>query len=123
VSDILVADDDMLTRELVSDWLEQAGYRVGQVEDGEAALAVLRAEPVRLLITDMQMPRLNGAETLAAVQRELPSVRVIAMSAAFDSRQVPSTRTALTLGACRVLAKPFGRQDLLTAVREVLQSA
>ena len=113
----------MLTRELVSDWLEQAGYRVGQVEDGEAALAVLRAEPVRLLITDMQMPRLSGAETLAAVQRELPTVRVIAMSAAFDSRHTPSTSTALTLGACRVLAKPFGRQDLLTAVREVLQSA
>lgn len=123
MSDILVADDDVLTRSLVSDWLAQAGYHVRQAEDGEAALAVLRAEPVRLLITDMQMPRLSGAETLAVVRRELPALRVIAMSAGFGSRQAPSMGTALTLGACRVLAKPFACQDLLTAVREVLHSA
>ncbi|HXX11782.1 MAG TPA: response regulator [Burkholderiales bacterium] len=122
MSDILVADDDVLTRGLVSDWLVEAGYRVRQVEDGEAALAVLRAHSVRLLITDMQMPRLSGAETLVAVRRELPALPVIAMSAAFGSRQTPSIRTALALGACRVLAKPFACQELLTAVREVLQS-
>ena len=123
MSDILVADDDVLTRGLVSDWLTEAGYQVRQADDGEAALAVLRARPVRLLITDMQMPRLSGAETLAAVRRDLPALRVIAMSAAFDSRRTPSTTTALALGARRVLSKPFARQELLAAVREVLQSA
>jgi len=123
VNDILVVDDDALTRSLVSDWLAEAGYRVRQAEDGEAALALLRAEPVRLLITDMQMPRLSGAETLAIVRRELPTLRVIAMSAAFGSRKTPSTGTALALGACRVLAKPFTYNDLLTVVREVLHSA
>ena len=123
MSDILVVDDDALTRCLVTDWLVAAGYRVRQAEDGEAALAVLRAEPVRLLITDMQMPRLSGAETLAVVRREFPTLRVIAMSAAFGSRETPSTGTALALGARRVLAKPFACQDLLAVVTEVLHSA
>lgn len=123
MNDILVVDDDALTRGLVSDWLVEAGYRVRQAEDGEAALAVLRAEPVRLLITDMHMPRLSGAETLSRVRREMPALPVIAMSANFGSRETPSTGAALALGARQVLAKPFACQDLLSVVREILRSA
>jgi CheY-like chemotaxis protein len=123
VNDILVVDDDVLTRSLVGEWLAEAGYSVRQAEHGEAALAILRAEPARLLITDMQMPRMNGAETLAAVRRELPALPVIAMSADFGSGRGVSPETALTLGACRVLAKPFTYQDLLTIVQEVLRTA
>jgi CheY-like chemotaxis protein len=120
VSDILVVDDDALTRGLVSEWLTDAGYSVRQAEHGEAALAMLRTEPARLLITDMQMPRLNGAQTLAILRRELPAMRVIAMSAQFGSGRGVLPETALELGARRVLAKPFGYRDLLTLVQEVL---
>jgi len=123
VNDILVVDDDALTRSLISEWLTQAGYGVRQAEHGEAALAMLRAEPARLLITDMQMPRLNGAETLAVLRRELPALPVIAMSAGFGSKRGASPDVAVRLGARRVLAKPFACQDLLTVVREVLRSA
>jgi CheY-like chemotaxis protein len=84
---------------------------------------MLRAAPARLLITDMQMPRLSGAETLAIVGRELPSVRVIAMSAQFGSGRGVLPETALALGACRVLAKPFGHRDLLGLVTEILSIA
>ncbi len=123
MNDILVVDDDVLTRSLVSEWLTEAGYSVRQAEDGEAALAMLRAESARLLITDMQMPRLSGAETLAVLRRELPGLPVIAMSASFGSRRSLSAGTALTLGACRVLAKPFAYRDLLSVVEELLGSA
>jgi len=123
VNDILVVDDDALTRSLISDWLTEAGYRVCQAEDGEAALAIIRAEATRLVITDMQMPRLNGAETLAILRRERPSLPVIAMSALFGSGRGVSPETVLMLGACRVLTKPFAYQDLLSVVREVLLTA
>lgn len=122
MNDILVVDDDVLTRSLISEWLTAAGYGVRQAEHGEAALAMLRAQPASLLITDMQMPRLNGAETLAVVRRELPTLPVIAMSGGFGSERSVSPDTALRLGACRVLAKPFAYRDLLTVVREVLRN-
>lgn len=123
MNDILVVDDDALTRSLISEWLTGAGYSVRQAEDGEAALAMLRAERTRLLITDMQMPRLSGAETLAVLRRELPGLPMIAMSARFGSKRSLSAETALKLGACRVLTKPCAYRDLLSAVEEVLSSA
>ena len=122
MNDILVVDDDPLTRDLISEWLTEAGYIVRQAEHGEAALAILRAEPARLLITDMQMPRLNGAETLAVLRHELPALPVIAISAAFGSGRGVSPETALALGASRVLAKPIAYHDLLTIVQEVLRT-
>lgn len=123
MNDILVVDDDALTRDLLSEWLTDAGYSVRQAEHGEAAVAMLRAEPARLLITDMQMPRLGGAETLAIARRELPSIRAIAMSAQFGSGRGVLPETALALGACGVLSKPFGHQDLLRLVNEILSIA
>ena len=123
MDDIVVVDDDALTRGLISEWLTEAGYRVRQAEHGEAALAILRTEPTRLLITDMQMPRLNGAETLAVVRRELPMLPVIAISAGFGSRSGVSPATALALGASRVLAKPIAYRDLLKIVQELLRPA
>lgn len=120
MSDILVVDDDALTRDLVGEWLTNAGYNVRKAENGEAAVAMPRAAPARLLITDMQMPRLSGAETLAIVRRELPSMRIIAMSARFGSGLGVLKETALALGVAHVLGKPFGHSELLSLVNEIL---
>jgi CheY-like chemotaxis protein len=117
VNDILVVDDDVLIRSLVAEWLTQAGYSARQAEPGVAALAMLRTEPASLLITDMQMPCLNGAETLAVVRREFPALPVIAMSAQFNFGLGLTPETAVKQGARKVLAKPFARQDLLDLVR------
>ena len=122
VNEILVVDDDTLIRNLVADWLTEAGYGVRQAQNGVAALASLRAAPARLLITDMHMPSLNGAETLAVLSREFPTLPVIAMSGHFSSGLEFSPQTALKLGARKVLAKPFARDDLLAAVRELVGS-
>jgi CheY-like chemotaxis protein len=122
VNDILVVDDDVLIRSLVAEWLTQAGYSVRQAEHGMAALAMLRSAPARLLITDMQMPGLNGAETLAVLRREFPAVPVIAMSAQFNSGLGLTPETAVKQGACKVLAKPFARQDLLDLVRAAVDT-
>ena len=119
-SDILVVDDDALLRGMVAEWLTQVGYRVCEAQDGVAALALLRGAPVRLLITDMQMPSLNGAEMLAIVSREFPTMPVIAMSGQFDSGFGFTRETAIKQGATKVLAKPFSRDDLLALVHAVV---
>jgi DNA-binding response OmpR family regulator len=118
--DILVVDDDALLRGMVAEWLAQVGYSVREAQDGVAALALLRGAPARLLITDMQMPSLNGAETLAIVCREFPTMPVIAMSGQFDSGFGFTREAAIKQGASEVLAKPFSRDDLLALVRAVI---
>jgi len=119
-SDILVVDDDALLRGMVAEWLTQVGYSVREAQDGIAALALLRGAPARLLITDMQMPSLNGAEMLAVVRREFPTMPVIAMSGNFDSGFGFTRDTAIKQGASEALTKPFSRDDLLTLVRAVV---
>ena len=115
-----MVDDDALMRELLAEWLSEAGYRVRQAENGANALRMLRSRPAALLITDMDMPGRDGAQTLDDARRMLPGLAVIAISGgARDGRQNWAA-TALKLGAAKALAKPFERHDLLAAVEEVV---
>lgn len=115
-----MVDDDALMRGLLAEWLSEAGYRVRQAENGANALKMLRSLPVGLLITDMDMPGRDGAQTLDEARRMLPGLSVIAISGgARDGRQNWAA-TVLKLGAAKALAKPFERRDLLAAVEEVV---
>lgn len=115
-----MVDDDALMRGLLAEWLSEAGYRVRQAENGANALKMLRSLPVGLLITDMDMPGRDGAQTLDEARRMLPGLSVIAISGgARDGRQNWAA-TVLKLGAAKALAKPFERWDLLAAVEEVV---
>jgi len=118
--EVLVVDDDALMRGLVAEWLSEAGYRVRQAESGAKALRMLRSRPAGLLITDMDMPGRDGAQTLDEARRMLPGLSVIAISGgALDGRQNWAA-TALKLGAAKALAKPFERQALLATVKKVV---
>jgi CheY-like chemotaxis protein len=66
---VLVVDDDFSTRLLVGEALEQAGFRVVSVEDGEQALASFKEQQPDLLITDAMMPRLDGFALCAELRR------------------------------------------------------
>ncbi len=120
MQDVLVVEDDELMRTLVSEWLAQAGYTVREAVDGEAAVAALQQQPVSLVITDMHMPRRDGAQTLAWLHREHSPTPVIAMSGHFGSGRKYSREGALALGASRVLAKPFTQEELLDAVHALI---
>lgn len=118
--EILVVDDDALMRDLLAEWLREAGYRVRQAETGASALQMLRSRPAGLLITDMDMPGRDGAQTLGEARRLLPGLAAIAISGGTRSGNTNWAATALQVGAAKTLAKPFARQDLLAAVAEVL---
>jgi len=118
--DILVIDDDAILRDLVTDWLEAAGYRVRRAASCCAAISELGKQAPALIVSDMFMPGPCGAEAIAQLKRQHPGIALIAVSGHFNSGQGLSAEAALAAGADRALAKPVKRTDLLRAVSELL---
>jgi two-component system OmpR family response regulator len=118
--DILVVDDDAILRELLTDWLEAAGYRVRRAADCCAAAAALGGPAPALIVSDMFMPGPCGAEAIAQLKRQHPGIALIAVSGHFNSGQGLTAQDALAAGADRALAKPVKRADLLRAVAELV---
>jgi CheY-like chemotaxis protein len=119
--EILVIDDDALMRDLITDWLEGAGYRVLKATDCAAACTALERAPV-LVVSDMWMPGPCGAAAIAFLKEKCPETRLIAVSGHFGSGQGTTPQDALNAGAARALAKPVKRAELLSAVAELIGS-
>jgi len=114
---IVVADDEAAVRSFFRDVLEQAGYEVREVTNGEQALHYVRSNQVQLVITDLIMPEQEGIETIRALRREFPDIRIIAVSGAFGGQYLSAAKA---LGADAVLSKPVGPEVLLAAVETAL---
>jgi CheY-like chemotaxis protein len=119
--EILVIDDDPLMRDLITDWLEGAGYRVLKATDCAAACTALERGPA-LVVSDMWMPGPCGAAAIAFLKEKCPEMRLIAVSGHFGSGQGTTPQDALDAGAARALAKPVKRAELLSAVAELIGS-
>jgi two-component system phosphate regulon response regulator OmpR len=118
-SEILVIDDDPIMRDLITDWLEAAGYKVSKATDCSSACAALERAPA-LVVSDMWMPGRCGAAAIAWLKETCPGLRVIAVSGHFGSGQGCTEQAAVEAGAARALAKPVKRAELLGAVAELI---
>jgi CheY-like chemotaxis protein len=119
---ILLIDDDALLRDTLRQLLELDGHQVSEAGDGNLGLRQLQQGlVVDLVITDMLMPALDGAQVIIELKKSHPGLPVIAIS---GGRRALSPQfnldTAELVGAARSLAKPFGRAALQTAVRAAL---
>jgi len=121
-TDILIIEDDAITREAMAEWLQAAGYGVRKAADGSAGLAAVKSAAPTLVVTDIHMPGMNGAMVIAELKQQYPEIPVIAISGLFDSGHGMDADAAIALGAARALAKPFKRRDLLRAVADLLGS-
>ncbi len=101
---ILVVDDDDAFRSLVIDILKGRDYRLLEAGDAEAALAILSHEKVDLVLTDQQMPGINGLELTRRVLASADPPSVILMTA-FGT--IPHAMEAVRLGATDYLTKPL----------------
>jgi CheY-like chemotaxis protein len=119
-ADILVIDDDAILRDLVTDWLEGAGYRVRKATNCCAGVEELHRQLPALVVTDMFMPGPCAGEAIATLKREHPGVALIAVSGHFNSGQGLTAEEALAAGADRAIAKPVKRADFLRAVAELI---
>lgn len=111
---VLVVDDDPSTRRLYRFLLLNGGYTVIEAEDGLIALDQLAHYHCPLVITDMNMPRMDGIELIRAIRRDYPEVYVILVTA-FGT---PDTeKQARRSGANEYLAKPFDFSEMEARVR------
>jgi two-component system cell cycle sensor histidine kinase/response regulator CckA len=115
---VLVEDDDQV-RSVIRDILERAGLHVIEACDGHEALQACRDHPgVDLVLSDVVMPRLGGAELARSLAVDAPGTKIIYMSG-YPNRGVPGGRSA-ELGP--ILQKPFTPGELLHWIRGALRS-
>ncbi len=106
---ILVVDDEENTRMALTRLLSREGYDVKTASNGSEALSQIRSQPVELIITDLNMPVMNGLSFLRELNREYPSSNVIMITA---YGEVESYLEALNLGAFEYLNKPVKLDEL-----------
>lgn len=120
MKNILVMDDDGVFRQILKMRLEEAGYRVFDAGDGIKGLRLFNAEPIDLAIIDIIMPGKEGIETIGELRRDYPGVKIIAISGGGRINGENYLRAARLCGADRTFQKPFKREELLQAIRELL---
>jgi two-component system chemotaxis sensor kinase CheA len=117
---VLVAEDSITSRMLLKSILESAGYKVKTAVDGMEAFTLLRAEPCDLLVSDVEMPRLNGFDLTAKIRAdkklaELPVVLVTALETREDRER------GIDVGANAYIVKSnFDQSQLLDVVRRLV---
>jgi two-component system, cell cycle response regulator CpdR len=117
MEDILVVDDDRIMLELVKRILEREGNVVHCVSSGEEALEKIKEKTFSLMITDLNMPGLDGLE-LARKGLEIAPQMPIIMDTGRNSPKI--IRLAKEIGISKVLTKPFLVKELLETIREVM---
>jgi CheY-like chemotaxis protein len=117
---ILVIDDEEFMQDIIKEMLELEGYVVVTAGNGRKGLELYRKEPCDLVITDIFMPEMEGLETIRELRRHAPKVKVMAISGGGERGMVSFLSHAKRFGALRTLEKPFSREALVTAVRDLL---
>jgi CheY-like chemotaxis protein len=119
---LLITDDDRDFRETVAGALADRGFETLLAADGEEALEVVGRQEIHLLLLDMQMPRLNGLETIERLrsrQLVLPLPWILITGALNDEIRERAERAA----AFSILPKPLRLPDLTGAVKQALAAA
>jgi len=114
---ILVVDDDPTVSEVVGRYLDQAGYRVRILADGELALSEALADPPDLVVLDLMLPGLGGLDVFRELRAAQP-VPVIMLTALSDETD---RLAGLELGADDYVTKPFSPRELVLRVQSVLR--
>jgi two-component system chemotaxis response regulator CheY len=116
---ILAVDDSASMRQMVTFTLKGAGYEITEAADGQAALDLAKGKKFDLVLTDVNMPRMDGI-TLAKELRSLPNFKftpilMLTTEAGGDKKQ-----EGKSAGATGWIVKPFNPEQLLATVKKVL---
>jgi len=116
---VLVTDDSISVRKFVGRMLEKAGYRVKLASDGLEAAEVAAQSGCHLVLTDIEMPRMNGYELMAHLRQD-PATRRIPVMVLTSRAGAKHKERALKEGAAAFLTKPVQEEQLLSAVAELI---
>ena len=115
---ILVVDDDEPFREILQAILEGKKYKVITAADGQAALKIVREQPIDLILTDLRMPRMDGLQLLKTAKMFAPEIEVILIT---GHGEVDIAVEAMRNGAFHFISKPPKRSHILMTVARALE--
>ena len=101
---VIVVDDEVVIRESLHEWLTDVGYQVFTAENGPQALDIIHREGLRIVVTDLVMPGMDGIELMKRCREMSPDIEVIIVTA-YGS--IPTAITAMREGAYDYIEKPF----------------
>jgi DNA-binding NtrC family response regulator len=117
---ILIVDDDVDMAETCRRIFRKVGVEADAVYGGQEALDALSRDPsYAIVLTDLRMPRMDGAELLQLIKKKYPQIDVIMMTG-FGTIQ--NAIQAMKIGATDYITKPFDKDELLRAVNQILDS-
>jgi two-component system chemotaxis response regulator CheY len=116
---IMTADDSASVRQMVAFTLKGAGYEVVEAVDGKDALSKLESTPVQMLITDLNMPNLDGIGLIKGV-RANSAYRFIPIIMLTTESQDSKKQEGKSAGATGWIIKPFKPEQLVAVVKKVL---
>lgn len=124
VLNILIADDELETREYLKCILERKGYSVVTAADGEEALKKLSEHNIQVAVCDIVMPKMDGIEFLKRAHKQNLVAEVIMVT---GQSNLSRCLAAIEYGACSYLVKPLNIDELLTHIerarRNILEKA
>jgi two-component system, chemotaxis family, chemotaxis protein CheY len=115
----MTVDDSSSVRQMVSFTLKGAGYEVIEAVDGKDALSKLNGKPVHMIVTDLNMPNLDGIGLIKGV-RTNPSHKFIPIIMLTTESQDARKLEGKSAGATGWIVKPFKPEQLITVVKKVL---
>jgi two-component system chemotaxis response regulator CheY len=115
----MTVDDSASVRQMVSFTLKNAGYDVIEASDGKDAVSKLNG-PVKLIITDLNMPRMDGIELIRAV-RANPSYKFVPIVMLTTESQASRKQEGKAAGATGWIVKPFRPDQLMAVVQKLLR--
>lgn len=116
---ILVIDDEEPIRNYLREVLEKAGYSVMDCGDGDKGIEIFLDDDFDIVLTDIAMPKKDGVEVLIEMKKVSPSTRIIAMSGVAECDKL--LKVANIYKADATIKKPFGKEDVLSAIKKVLE--
>ena len=107
---ILIIDDEPEICKMVTEFLFDAGYAASYALNGPDGLAMVKRDLPSLVILDISMPGMDGAEVMRLLHEEFPALPVVILTGNKDAETV---KKMVTLGACEYLTKPIHLETLL----------
>jgi len=119
---VLLVDDELMIRQLGDRILKKAGYRVIVASDGAEGVEIYRqrADEIDVTILDMNMPGMDGVETMARLQSEFPNINILISTGHTVDVQLDRIQCEGTFG---LLRKPYRANELREKVREAMAKA
>lgn len=119
MKNVLIVDDERLIRTTLAEWLQlyDKTCNVLIAGNGREAVDILETAPVDIVITDLNMPVMDGFELLAHLKEHFPHIPAIVITSFVDS---DARDRLFRLGACTYMPKPFGFKELHTRILQLL---